>query len=66
MTNRDKRPISNPAVRVWLPPGVTHVALGGDLIMRRGATITPAEGACVVSLQSLGRNEDRVMKLKIE
>jgi hypothetical protein len=67
MTNRGGVPLLNPTVKIWLPPGVTQVALAGDFIMRRNATLTgvPEEGACLVSLPSLTRNEDRVMKLKI-
>jgi hypothetical protein len=67
MTNRGDRPIANPTVKVWLPPGVTEVSLAGDLIMKRSATLigVPEEGACLVSLPSLTRNEDRVMKLRI-
>jgi len=67
MTNRGGVPLSNPTVKIWLPPGVTQVALAGDFIMRRNATLTgvPEEGACLVSLPSLTRNEDRVMKLRI-
>lgn len=67
MTNRGGSPLQNPTVKIWLPPGVTEVALAGDFIMRRNATLTgvPEEGACLVSLPSLTRNEDRVMKLRI-
>jgi len=67
MTNRGGLPLQNPTVKIWLPPGVTQVALAGDFIMRRNATLTgvPEEGACLVTLPSLTRNEDRVMKLKI-
>lgn len=67
MINRGGRPLANPTVKIWMPPRVTKVALGGDVIMHRNATITgvPEEGACLVSLPSLGRNEDRVLKLEI-
>ena len=67
MANRGEQPIANPTVQVWLPPGVTQVALAGDWIMKRGATITanPEQGACLVSLPSLARNAERVMKLRI-
>jgi hypothetical protein len=67
MTNRGKVPLENPTVKIWLPPRVTQVALAGDFIMKRGATLTgvPEEGACVVALPSLTRNEDRVMKIRI-
>jgi hypothetical protein len=46
---------------------VIEVALAGDMIMRRNATLTgiPEEGACLVRLAALTRNEDRVLKLKI-
>jgi hypothetical protein len=67
MTNRGGRPIQNPTVKIWLPPGVTQVALAGDFIMKRRASLTsvPEEGACLLSLPSLTRNEERVMKIKI-
>jgi hypothetical protein len=67
MTNRGKGLLLNPTVKVWLPPRVTSVALAGDLIMRRSATLTgvPDEGACLVSLPRLAPNADRVMKLRI-
>lgn len=67
MTNRGNRPLENPTVKIWLPPRVTKVALAGDLIMKRNATLTgvPEEGACLVTLPSLTRNEDRVMKIRI-
>jgi hypothetical protein len=67
MTNRGKIPLENPTVKIWLPPRVTQVALAGDFIMKRGAMLTgvPEEGACLVSLPSLTRNEDRVMKIRI-
>jgi hypothetical protein len=67
LSNRGGHPIANPTVQVWLPPGVTQVALSGDWIMKRGATISgnPQEGACLISLPKLSRNEDRVMKVRI-
>jgi hypothetical protein len=67
MTNRGGRPIQNPTVKIWLPPGVTQVALAGDFIMKRRASLQPVpeEGACLISLPSLTRNEERVMKIKI-
>jgi hypothetical protein len=67
MINRGGRRITNPTVKIWLPTGVTKVRLGGDLIMRRNATLTgvPQEGACVITLPSLTRNEERVLKLMI-
>ena len=67
MTNRGTLPIDNPTVKIWLPPGVTEVALAGDFISKRNASLSgvPEEGACVVTLRTLTRSEDRVMKLKI-
>lgn len=67
MTNGGGTVLANPTVKVWMPPRVTKVALAGDLIMRRNATLTgvPEEGACLISLPSLTRNEDRVLKLEI-
>jgi len=67
MTNRGKQPLDNPTVKIWLPPSVTEVALAGDLIMKRNATLTsvPGESACLVSLPTLSRNEQRVLKLKV-
>jgi hypothetical protein len=67
MMNRGGRPIKNPTVKIWLPPGVTKVALAGDLIMKRRASLqaVPDEGACLISLPSLTRNEERVMKIKV-
>jgi len=67
MANRGTVPLDKPTVKVWLPPDVTEVALAGDLIMKRGATLLgdPDQGACQISLRSLGRNEDRIMKLKV-
>jgi hypothetical protein len=67
LTNRGAKPIDNPTVKVWLPPGVDEVSLGGDWLMRRNATLAcdPEEGACLVSLPALARNEERAMKLKV-
>jgi len=67
MTNRGTLPLQKPTVKIWLPPGVTRVELAGSLIMRRGATLhrEPDDAACLISLPSLGRNEDRIMKLKV-
>ena len=67
MTNRGEKTLQNPTVKVWLPPGVTHVALGGDLLMKRNVTLTgvPEEGACLIGRPRLARGEDRVMKLEI-
>ncbi len=68
LINRGGRRIANPTVKIWLPTGVTQVALGGDLIMRRNATLTgvPEEGACLITVPSLTRNEERVLKLMIK
>ena len=67
MVNRGAAPLENPTVKVWLPPGVRQVALAGDLMMRHNATLTAIadEGACLIALPSLARNEERVLKLKI-
>jgi len=67
MSNRGTLTLENPTVKVWLPPDVRQVELAGDLIMRRGAVLraAPDESACLISLRSLGRNEDRVMKLRV-
>lgn len=67
MVNRGGATLSNPTVKVWLPPRVTEVTLAGDIIMKRNARLTgvPEEGACLVSLPRLARNEARVLKLKI-
>jgi len=66
MVNRGTAPLENPTVKIWLPPRVGEVELGGDLLMRRGATLTaiPDERACLVALPSLGRNAERVLKLE--
>ena len=67
MSNRGNTPLQNPTVKVWLPPGVTQVALGGDVLMKRSVLLTgaPEEGACLISRPRLGRGEERVMKLEI-
>ena len=67
MINRAGVPLENATVKVWLPPRVTRVALGGDFIMNRGVALTGVaeEGACLVTLRRLARNEDRVIKLRI-
>jgi len=67
MINRGTLPLRNPTVKIWLPPGVTQVELARDLISRSDATVSgvPEEGACLVSVPSLIRDEDRTMKLKI-
>jgi len=63
MMNRGDGRIDKPSVQLWLPPGVSQVALGGDWLMRRGASLTRQEDTWVVSLPSLGRREERVLKL---
>lgn len=67
LLNRGTAPIENPTVKVWLPPGVRQAALAGDLFMRRNATMTavPDEGACLIALPSLARNDERVLKIKV-
>ena len=67
MVNRGSASIQNPTVKIWLPPRVTEVALTGDVIMKRDATVTsvPGEAACLVSLPALRQNEKRVLKLKV-
>jgi hypothetical protein len=67
MSNRGNSPLENPTVKIWLPPGVTQVALGGDLLMKRGIVLAgvPEEGACLISRARLGRGEERVAKLEI-
>jgi len=67
LTNRGKAAITNPTVKVWLPPGVTQVALGGDFLMRRRVTLTgvPDEGACLLSFPRLIPAEDRIVKIRI-
>lgn len=67
MSNRGNTPLQNPTVKIWLPPGVTQVALGGDFLMKRKVLLTgaPEEGACLISCPRLGRGEERVLKLEI-
>ena len=67
MINRGPAPLENPTVKVWLPPGARQAAIAGDLLMRRDVTLTPIpdEGACLIALPSLARNQERVLKLKI-
>ena len=67
MINRGGVPLSNPTVKLWVPPGVTKVAFSGSFIMYRDASLTgiPEDGTVLVSLPRLRRNEDRVMKLQI-
>lgn len=68
MTNRGKAPLSNPTVKIWLPPHVTRVELAGDIIMRRNATVigVPEDRSCLVSLPRLEPHRERVIKLKIK
>jgi hypothetical protein len=67
MINRGNVPLQNPTVKIWLPPGITDVALAHDFLAKRDAIVNdvPEEGACLVSLPSLTRNEDRLMKLSV-
>lgn len=67
LSNRGPKALQNPTVKIWLPPGVTGVRLAGDPLMKRHATLTgvPEEGACLLTMPRLGRNESRVMKIKI-
>ena len=67
MMNRGGVPMQNPTVKIWLPPRVTEVALGGNFVMNRKAVLTgaPEEGACVLTLPSLTRNEERMLSLRI-
>jgi hypothetical protein len=67
LENESGARILNPTVKIWLPPGVTKVALGSDWIARRNVTLTglPEEGACVITMPKLGRNEVRRLKLVI-
>lgn len=67
MINRGGVPLSNPTVKLWVPPDVTRVAFSGSIIMYRDASLTgiPEDGTVLVSLPRLRRNEDRVMKLKV-
>lgn len=67
MSNRGPKPLLNPTVRMWLPPGVTGVRLAGDPLMKRHATLSgaPEDGAFLVTMPRLGRSESRMMKIKI-
>ena len=67
MVNRGTAPLENPTVKIWLPARVREVELAGDLLMRRGATLTaiPDERACLVALPSLARGAERMLKLKV-
>jgi hypothetical protein len=66
MSDRGPGAIDNPTVRIWLPPGITQLALAGDPLMRRGVTLTnlPEEGACLISRARLVRGEDRLLKVE--
>ena len=67
MLNRGGIPLSNPTVKLWVPPDVTKVAFSGSFVMYRDASLTgvPEDGTVLVSLPRLRRNEDRVMKLQV-
>jgi hypothetical protein len=67
IANRGLGPIDNPTVQIWLPPGVTQVALAGDWTMKRKVTLNgnPQDGACTISIPALRKNEERVVKLKV-
>jgi hypothetical protein len=68
MANRGPKPIDNPSVMIWLPPRATDAAVGGDLFMRHGVSLTAMEDehAWVVSVPRLASNEERIIKLKAE
>ena len=68
MSDRGNSAIQNPTVKIWLPPGVTQVALAGDPLLRRNVTLTavPEEGACLISRPRLVRGEDRLMKIEVK
>ena len=63
MLNRTQQRIMEPTAQIWFPQGVTRVALDGDVIMRRGATLVSQEEMCILSLPSLAANEERILKL---
>ena len=66
LSNGGNGALPNPTVRIWLPPRVTRVAVGGDLLMRAGITLTASdEGSCLVSLPMLGPHGERVVKLTV-
>lgn len=67
MTNRGRASLENPTVKIWLPPGVTRVALGGDMLMKRDVTLTGLadEGACLISMPRLSPRLEKVVKLEI-
>lgn len=68
MANRGTKPIDNPSVEVWLPPGTTGVSVAGALLTTRNVAITAVreENAWVISSPRLDPGEDRLIKLKIE
>lgn len=66
MSNGGDTPLHDPTVRIWLPPQVTRVAVGGDLMMRAGVTLTAAdEGSCLVTFPLLGPHGERTLKLTV-
>lgn len=67
MTNRGPLPLSNPTVKVWLPPHAKSVWLAGDIVMNRNVTLSalPDDRSCLISLPSLQRGEERVLKIKV-
>jgi hypothetical protein len=67
MTNRGSSTLPNPTVKVWLPPGVTRVSLGGDFLMKRDVTLSEIaeDGACLISIPRLNPRVEKVVKLEI-
>jgi hypothetical protein len=67
MSNRGKSTLQNATVRIWLPPGVTRVSLGGGFLMQRDVTLTviPEDGACLISVPRLNPRVEKVVKLEI-
>jgi hypothetical protein len=67
MSDRGPHALENPTVKIWLPPGVTRVHLGGDILMKRNVTLTgvPDEGACLISRPRIAHGEERLMKIEI-
>ncbi|HXI11580.1 MAG TPA: hypothetical protein VNM92_02910 [Thermoanaerobaculia bacterium] len=67
LTNRGKKKIENPTVKLWLPARVKNVKLAGSFILRRKATLigVPQDGTVLVMLPALNPNEDRTLKLKV-
>jgi len=63
MIDRGGRPLANPTLKIWMPPRVTKVALAGDMIMRRNATLTsvPEEGAG--QLRQVQEKTDSMLKI---